>query len=371
MKSKVPFISPEFPTSKELIADYEKIIQNNWYTNFGPYEKRLREKIESFISQNIYVVTTVNATIGLQLAIKSFLPLPKIKARRVIMPAFTFIAGAEMLIILGYVPVLIDIDQKSLQPDLNEARSYIAKNKDSVVGILFCNTFGVGSLKIGEWEKLAKDFHLPLIIDTAAGFGSQYGLGEYTGARGACEVFSFHATKPFALGEGGAIVTRNKIKANELRRCSNFGFEGRESMEIGTNAKLQEINSAIGLRQLQKLKSRLKNRQKILAEYKNLLIPLGYMFQENDENSSVAFASVIAPSEKIANEYMLRLQENKIEARNYYNPSLDKHNSVKKNVLLASRLLTTKDICSRIVSLPVHKDLNIRKIRFICSLAIK
>ena len=60
---------------------------------------------------------------------------------------------------------------------------------------------------IDHWERLSDRYEVPLVIDSAAGFGSRYPWGEELGARGACEVFSFHATKSLAIGEGGAVTT--------------------------------------------------------------------------------------------------------------------------------------------------------------------
>lgn len=356
---KVQFISPEFPASELVAKDYDTIHANNWYTNFGPFEKNFAEKIREYVGQDVDVATMSNATTGLMLAMLALLPRPDGNRNKVLMPAFTFAAGADCLLLLGYTPVFVDIEVDTWQPNSKVAREYLKKHGNDVVGLLFCNIFGVGSPNIDEWEKIAKDSKLPLIIDSAAGFGSRYPDGSLLGARGDCEVFSFHATKPFAIGEGGAILGRDREFITEVRELSNFGFSNDRAVHhIGINAKLQELNCAIGLRQLETLNEKIKSRQEILVLYKHKLEKLGYAFQPNDSKSSVVFASVLAPTADLANKFYEALRDHNIEAHRYYNPHLYKHPGIKDGSLLADTLTVTDDVCARIISLPVHQHID-------------
>ena len=367
---KVQFISPEFPASELIAKDYETIHANNWYTNFGPFERHFSKEINQYIGQDIDVATASNATSGLMLAMMALLPQPKGERVEVIMPAFTFAAGADCLLLLGYTPVFIDIELETLQPDAVAARSYIQKNPSKIAGLLFCNIFGVGAPTINDWEALAADFDLPLIIDSAAGFGSCYPDGSLLGARGDCEVFSFHATKPFAIGEGGAVTSRNKELITTIRETSNFGFSGdRMVHNLGVNAKLQELNCAIGLHQLETLNDKITFRQDILAGYKKALEPHGYVFQANDDKSSVVFASVLAPTADTADAFHDRLGDRNVEAHRYYNPHLAKHPALKDRAIMADDLAVTEDVCSRIISLPVHRHINEETIAMIAQIA--
>lgn len=356
MKYKVPFIKPSFPSAAKLSLDYKNIVDSNWFTNFGPFEKEFSKKTATFLGKNIHVTTVANATLGLDLAIRALMP-KKGKKSQVIIPSFTFAAGPEVIISNQLTPVFIDIDKKSLQPNIDEAIKYIRKNRKRVVGILLCNIFGVGNTEINKWEKLAKDTRLPLIIDSAAGFGSEYNNGEMVGGRGDCEVFSMHATKPFSVGEGGIISSKNLKLIEELRRLQNFGFVDRKILSIGTNAKLQEINCAIGLRQLEKYKGRLSARRRVLAQYKKSLINAGYSFQDNDENSTVPFVTALAPTKKIAENVFQKLISEGVEVRRYYAP-LHKERYLTPLVKRASKLSVTTDVASRILSLPVHDGMS-------------
>lgn len=367
MKYKIPFIKPSFPSSADLIKDYEAIVASNWFTNFGPYEQEFRGKLADYIGDGVSVCTVANATLALELSIRALL-MGDGPAKRVLIPSFTFASGPEQLISNGLIPVFIDIDD-NLQPDIEQARRYLQTNPSRVVGILLGNTFGVGNPRISEWEDLANDYNLPLIIDSAAGFGSRYVSGERVGVKGACEIFSFHATKPFAIGEGGAIVSRDKNLVERCRQLSNFGFnQAKEICGIGTNAKLQELNCAIGLRQLASFDIRLAHRQKILSLHKQLLRPRGYIFQANDEKSTVPFVSVVSVAGG-ADKLVQSLNEAGVEARSYYSP-LHKHEELRSRSEIAEGLEKTDEIASRIVALPVHDNMPASDVKYMADILI-
>lgn len=368
MKYKTPFIKPHFPAPELVAEDYKNIVDSNWFTNFGPFETRFREQAAGYISSESFGVTVPNATLGLELAIRALMK-PEGNKKEVIMPSFTFIAGAEALISNGLTPVFVDINPTTWQPSLDLAREYIVQHKDNIAGLLLCNVFGVGNPDIKGWEGLAKEYELPLIVDSAAGFGSLYEDGTKVGSRGDCEIFSFHATKPFAVGEGGLIATKNIALAEKVREMSNFGFNAsKEVAYIGTNAKLQELNAAIGLRQLENFSDRLSNRRESLVKYKSLLP--NFQFQQNDERSTIAFVSVKASSGEQAQRIINSLLENGIEARKYYKP-LHYENELKKYTKIASTLDVTEDVYASIISLPLHDDMNQEDIKLIADLVVQ
>lgn len=356
MKYKIPFIKPNFPSVKEMTEDYEAIVASNWYTNFGPFERQLSVNVAKFVGQGTSATTVANATLGLDIAIRALFTKSG-NRDEVIMPSFTFAAGADVLLSAGYTPVFIDIKETSWQPDIDQAEEYLHQNTDSVRGILLCNIFGVGNEDIASWEELAKRYSIPLIIDSAAGFGSMYSHGQLLGARGDCEVFSMHATKPFSVGEGGLIVSKSIDLINKTRSLQNFGLSDGTVVAIGTNAKLQEINCAIGSRQLIKLENRLKARRRVLRRYKSKLSSCGFKYQANDETSTVPFLSVVSVSKDEANKVKATLLDSGVEVRSYYSP-LHLHPYLQSLSVEFGKLSTTESIAERIISLPVHDDMS-------------
>lgn len=359
MKYKIPFIKPSFPSTDDLLIDYENIISSNWFTNFGPYEKKFSIAMANFIGKHVYASTISNCTLGLEAAISILLSSSK---KNVIIPSFTFAAGAEALIRNGFDPVFIDIDNETWQPNIEQAEILLTKYGDNIAGILLCNIFGVGNENITEWELLAKKKNIPLIIDSAAGFGSVYPDGTMVGGRGDCEIFSMHATKPFAVGEGGIVASRSEEFIEKVRSWQNFGFEeDRNVHRIGTNAKLQEINAAIGLRQLKAYKKRLENRRKVLDIFKQRLTKYGFNFQKNDNLSTVPFASMVVNE---AEQIYHKLLQSGIEVRRYYSPLHNQQLFKKYNHINVS-LTVTEKISSSILSLPVYDNMNDKDLNYI------
>ncbi len=357
MPFDIPFIKPVMPPPEEVAADVSQIVSSNWYTNFGPFERRFREQIAAYVGE-VSAATFSNATIGLQAALTVMLAGKP--AGLVIVPSFTFAAGPHAIRSAGHQPLFIDIDPATLQPSAAHARSALNDYGDQVSAILLCNTFGIGT-SVAEWEAMAQDAGIPLIIDSAAGFGSRYPDGHRLGARGDCEVFSFHATKPFAIGEGGALFSRDAEIATRAREFSNFGFSGLQgATAAGTNGKLQEINAAIGIRQLSRFDAVIESRRGVLESYRQVLESTGAGgLVPNADQSSVCFASVVFVDRDTRDHVVTSLRDQGIEARVYYAPPVHEQPTF-ADAAIAGDLHGTALISSRIACLPVYEDLPAR-----------
>jgi dTDP-4-amino-4,6-dideoxygalactose transaminase len=358
MPSEIPFIRPSFPGPAELAEDFDEIVDANWYTNFGPKERQFARALGEYLGPDLHVATLANGTLALIAAIQTTLG-PGTRDSYLLMPSFTFTAVAQAALWTGYRPWFIDIDPDTWQPSAPSARAVLESSRDQVAGILLANTFGVGNPQIDTWEDLAAEWELPIVLDSAAGFGSMYADGKRVGGRGACEIFSFHATKPFAVGEGGALVSRDPRLVEQANHFQNFGFAGsRESTQLGMNGKLQEINAAIGLRQLVGLDRRLTSRRNVFQCYRTELTRAGLRFQPNAHAASLCFVSACCTSADHRAAVLASLSEHAVQARDYYNPPLHLQQYFEANPQLGSAdLPVTDDICSRIVSLPVHDDM--------------
>lgn len=368
MNYKVPFIRPDFPADEEIASDYAQILASNWFTNFGPFERKFSAAIANYIGPEYVACTFSNATIALIASVLAILGKGD-NTQYVLMPSFTFPAGAEALDWCGYRPLFIDIEDRGLHMDVEAARRTLedAAFKDDIVGILFCNAFGVGTENIEDWEALAKQSGLPLIIDSAAGFGSLYSGDRKVGSAGDCEIFSFHATKPFAIGEGGAVVTRDKKLVETLLAIQNFGFANKRNVTmLGLNGKLQEINAAIGMRQLERFDTVLEGRRGVHARYMAELDPKQFRLQANAEVASLCFTVVIVEDASARDRHLERLLEAGIEAKTYYSPSLHKQTYF-TSVKTQSPLTVTEQVDASVLSLPIHDNMKPEDVDLIIS----
>ncbi len=362
--SKIDFIRPSMPSPLYICIDYIKIVHSNIYSNFGPFETSFRRKLELYTKNtSINFITTCSATLGIHLAIENIFSPSKDKPL-VLMPSFTFASAACVCKSLGYKIVFYDINPVTLQPDIESAKSIIKDKHTQIAGIIYCNSFGVGHKEnFKKWRYHAVS--IPIIVDSAAGFGSRYEDGTSLCALGDCEVFSFHATKTMSVGEGGAISTTNKDLAKKLREASNFGFDSsRSSNKPGTNAKLQELSAAIGIRQLNKLNNNIATKSKNISKYRYLL-DSSIKIQPGSERSSVAFLSLILPNEEVRRKCLEALIKDGIECRQYYYPLLS-NQPMFKNEKLSSNLDGTRKASNLVLSVPVHHKLKNSDIKKIC-----
>jgi dTDP-4-amino-4,6-dideoxygalactose transaminase len=361
----VPFLEPSLPPPDEIAADYAAIAARGIFTNGGPVEREFAQALERWIGSGVHVAVTSSCTSALELALQALIDEP---GGVVLVPSFTFAAAALAVTRMGHEPVFVDVDPLTWQPDPADARNLLSKLA-SVRGVVVTSTFGVANDHIAEWERLAHERSVPLIVDSAAGFGGAYGWGEPLGARGDCEVFSLHATKVMAVGEGGVLASRDASVVARVEKLRNFGFdEERQATMIGTNAKLTELAAAIGLRQLDRLASRIEARQRILRTYMRYLQPLGAEFQSGAERSPVAFVSALLRTEALRDAWVRAFHDAHIECRTYYNPP------VHRQSVFATRgtnraLPVTDDISARVVSLPTSDGLDPEIIRAICAVA--
>ena len=364
---QIPFIQPILPDTKLIQTDLDDIYKSGFYSNHGPMEKIFTKKLEEYLGGGIKVSINCNATLGLIMAVKQLF----IKNRKnVLIQSFTFASGGHAILWSGYQPVFMDIDTDDWQPDIEKTKSYLKNEHNNTAGIIICNTFGSPNGAIDEWELLAKKYKLPLIVDSAAGLGSLYPSGEKIGGKGNCEIFSFHATKPFGIGEGGAITSTDFKLIEMYEKMKNFSFDKNGFSEfIGINAKATELNAAIGIRVLEKFDTRLDKRRKILNWYKKHLDKKKIIFQKFDNFSTVPFVSVLVPKNE-RNHILDVLKANNITARKYYHPPLHIHpvfRKYKSNI----DLINTEFVSESIVSLPALESFVEKDVLKICQIINK
>jgi dTDP-4-amino-4,6-dideoxygalactose transaminase len=231
---------PNLPDKRAILDRVASVLDSGWLTNGGPlvrdFERRLAE--ECGVK---HCIATSNGTVALELAIRS-LDL----AGEVIVPAFTFIATAHALAWHGLRPIFCDVDPATHTLDPRQVEQLIGPRTAAVLGV---HLWG-HACQIDELAAITDAHGIPILFDAAHALGCTY-RGRPIGAFGACETFSFHATKFVHCGEGGAVATNDDRLAERVRLLRNFGFAGYDRVtSIGTNAKLSELAAAVGLTSL-------------------------------------------------------------------------------------------------------------------------
>lgn len=262
----VPLLVPDLPGPDVLMPYLHRMHAARLYSNFGPLVRELEAALLRTFSRHssvpLALSTVSSATSGLELALAA-LELPA--HSRILLPSLTFVATATAVLRAGHTPVLADVDAASWL--LTPAIAREAMRHVQIDAVMPVAAFGLPQA-IQDWSDFEQKTGIPVIVDAAAGFGSQWVVGSH-----ATVVFSLHATKSLPAGEGGVIVSTNPVLVEKVRQLSNFGINLDGSAQlpvgvlarVGTNAKMSEYHAAVGLAALAVWESGATVRRKVHA----------------------------------------------------------------------------------------------------------
>lgn len=351
------FQRPSLPPTDRIDRYLDLSREERWFSNGGPCSRLLQERLGDQVGA--YCVPVASGTLGLMAALAATLEGDRMSfpPRGALVPAFTFIATAQAAVWAGLEPMLADVDPDHwhLDPELLEA---VLPEDRGIAAVIAVSAFGTPppAETRQRWERTCREAGVPLIVDSAAGFGAVADDGVAIGSQGDVEVVSFHATKPFAIGEGGAVFTRDKGLHERIEAAVNFGFGPSREAELlrGTNAKMSELHAATGLAVLDEFDSILARRRRAAAAIRTQAgSEVGW--QQCSELSTFQFLPVASASEE-HREQLMDACRDRIEVRVYYEP-LD--------LLFPDRwktacdgLATTHDLYRRMLCLPMANDLD-------------
>ena len=351
----IPFQRPSLPPTEEIDRYLELSRGERWFSNSGPCWRLLRDRLGE--RAGAYCVPVASGTLGLMAALAAVLEAPGSGAKRgAVMPSFTFLATAQAAAWAGLEPRLADIapDHWHLDPALLERA---LREGEEIGAVLAVSAFGTPPPAEARqrWESACREAGVPLVVDSAAGFGAVAEDGVPIGAQGDVEVVSFHATKPFAIGEGGAVFTRDRTLRDRLELAVNFGFRPDRSVGLpgGLNAKMSELHAATALAVLDRLDSILERRRS-LATSLCARAGAGVEWQAGAERSTWQFVPAVLDSEE-RRERLAAACSGQIETRIYYDPL---HDLAPGYPTVSDGLERTEELHRRIICLPMANDLS-------------
>jgi len=340
----IPVTKAYLPNKAKYQSYVDRIFESGCLTNNGSLLQELERRLAEYLGvKNIILVA--NGSFALQLAYKAL----ELKGEVITTP-FSFAATTSTLAWEGLTPVFADIDLASFNIDPTEIEKRITANTSAVVPVhVFGNPCDVEAI-----EAIANKNNLKVVYDAAHSFGSQY-KGQSVLNYGDISTLSFHATKLFHTIEGGAVITNSDELAKKVRLMINFGITGPTSIEsIGTNAKMNEFEAAMGLCVLDDIEKIRQKRESIWQIYTEELLDAVKMQKWNEHSvNNASYAPILFDSEESLLKADARLKENDIFVRRYFYPSLDTLEYLgSKQVCKNSR-----DIASRILCLPMYPGL--------------
>lgn len=356
----IPVTKPYLPNREKLNQYLDGIYERNWLTNNGPLAQELTSRLEEYLGvENLLLVS--NGTLALQIAYRALginEPVNGKPAEAITTP-FTFIATASSLKWDGIQPVFADIDPETwcLAPENIEAK--ITPQTRAIVPVhVFGNACDVEAI-----GAIAQKHNLKVIYDASHAFGVNY-KGESLLKHGDAATLSFHATKLFHTGEGGAIIFRRKEDQERAKKMINFGITGPESIEeLGINAKMNELQAAMGLCVLDEIEQISADRQAVTEAYNHFL---DGKFQKQRIQAGASYNHAYYPAalenEAKVIELMSSLRDSGVLARRYFYPSLD---SVSALEATSTTCPESRKLAERIVCLPIYSGLKVEEIEMI------
>ena len=348
----IPVVKPYLPSREKLDKYLDGIYERAWLTNSGPLVQELTARLEEYLEvDNLLLVA--NGTLALQIAYRVLGVSGNAhdgEQPEAITTPFTFIATASSLKWDGVQPVFADIDPNSWCIDPEKIEQAITSNTRAIVPVhVFGNACDVEAI-----DEIASRHGLKVIYDASHAFAVKY-KGESLLKHGDAATLSFHATKLFHTGEGGAIIFKRKEDLERAKQMINFGITGPESIkELGINAKMNELQAAMGLCVLDEIQENLQAREQVWQRYEQAL-PANLQLQARHEalGHNYAYFPVVFESEEQTVRVAATLKENRVLARRYFYPSLESVECL--NAQAAQPV--SKDIAGRILCLPIHADL--------------
>ena len=244
-KFKVPVNEPHLFGNEEKYL--KKCIKSGFISSSGPFVEKFEKKFANRVKRK-FAISVSNGTAALQLAFES---LNIKKKEEVILPSFTIISCILPIIRSGAKPILIDSDPITWNMDVTKIENKISSRTRAIIAP---HIYGL-PIDMDPLLKIAKKNNLKVIEDAAEVLGLKYKNKE-CGSFGDVSTFSFYANKHITTGEGGMIVTDSKEIAEKCKSLRNICFNNKRRFlhhDLGWNYRFTNLQSAVGLAQLEKL----------------------------------------------------------------------------------------------------------------------
>lgn len=354
---------PNLGDRAALLARINDMLDRRWLSNDGPLVREFEGEICRFLGVK-NAVAMCNATVALEIACRALG-----FTGEVIVPSYTFIATAHALQWQGVTPVFCDIDPATHNLDPAKIEDLITPRTTGIVGV---HVWGRGC-PTHEIEAIAHRRGLKVMYDASHAFGCSSG-GRKIGGFGACEVFSFHATKFINCFEGGAVTTDDDELADRLRLMRNFGFKGFDDVRyLGVNGKMSEVCAAMGLTSLEAMDDIIAANKRNYRAYVEALAGVpGLAVLSYDEAEQNNYQYVVVEVDPAAcprrrDDLIAGLHAENVIARKYFWPGCHRMEPYRTTQPEAGHLLPqTDEVAGRVIVLPTGQAVDEAAVQRVC-----
>ena len=333
------------PDKKKYIEYIDKIYEDGWVTNYGPLVRELEKRLAEYLGvRNIVLVA--NGTIALEISYR----LLKLEGEVITTP-FSFVATTSSLVSNGLKPIFSDVCPDSFNLDPMKIESAITDKTSAIVPV---HVFG-NACEVEDIEKIADEYNLKVIYDGAHAFNARY-KDQSLLSYGDVSTLSFHATKMFHSIEGGALIINDDRLVEDARYLINFGIDGPETVKaLGTNAKMNEFEAAMGLCVLDDMEAIIKERKVLYERYFSALNGLTQLQIRTEYcNNNYAYFPVVFKNEQQLLRVKKILAEHDVFPRRYFYPSLDMLPYTEGS----QKMSFSRELAKRVLVLPMFPGLS-------------
>ncbi len=351
------------PSYEEYCEAIKPIFESRHLTNMGPIHNDFMEKVGAYLGvENVSLFT--NGHLALTIAIKAL----GLKGEVITTP-FTFASTTHAIVDCGLTPVFCDVNPDTYTIDTDKIEALIT---DKTSAIMPVHVYG-NVCDVEKIDEIAKKHNLKVIYDAAHVFGVKIN-GKGIGSFGDISMFSFHATKVFNTIEGGCLTYKDDSLTERIASLRNFGITSPESVDyVGTNAKMNEFQAAMGICNLRYIDEELAKRKKAEDTYRARLENIEGIklspIQKGVAKNYAYFPVVFDGYKYNRDEIAERLAENNIFARKYFYPITNEFSCYKGKYKGETPI--AKKISKNVLTLPMCSDLTKEEVDLICDIILQ
>ena len=344
----------------------QEVIDSTTFIN-GPAVQNFQKDLETYLNVK-HVIPCANGTDALQVAMMALGFKP---GDEVITASFTYVATAEVIALLGLIPVLVDVDPLTFNIDPDALERAIT---DKTVAIVPVHLFGQCA-DMDRIMEIANKHNIYVIEDTAQAIGAEYtskdGSVKKAGTIGTIGATSFFPSKNLGCyGDGGALFTNDDVLAARIRMIANHGQSVRYYHdEVGVNSRLDSIQAAILRVKLRELDNYAAARRTLADAYDAAFAPTGKLITPvRASTSSHVFHQYTLQVNGVDRDTMRAFLESKgVPAMIYYPVPLHLQKAYLDPRYKSGDFPITEKLCATVISLPMHTEMQHDQLELIIS----
>lgn len=344
---------PYLPPLEDFKRGLEEIWASQWLTNDGPILHRFQTELSRYLGvPETNLALFNNGTLALELGYYAM----GLAGGDVITTPFTFVATSHALKRIGANPVFADIDPETMCLSPEAAEKLITPRTKAIVPV---HVYGC-ACDVDGFQRLGEKYGIKIIYDAAHAFGVPSLVD-----RGDMSMYSFHPTKLFHSCEGGLLMFKDAAIQEKLFELRNFAIHGElDCTDVGSNAKMNELQALMGLECLKKIDDLLGWRQKVFETYKAAFDGCdGIKLIERSCNK--AYVPVLFEDFETRERVYSELKEKcNVYSRRYFYPLLT---DFAPYVYAKGTCPIAEDLASRVLTLPTYFGLSLEEVTTIAA----